>query len=88
MFVSYPYACWYPDLETRPTPNFSQPSTSETTRVGFLFRTWARPPTLRTAGLRAHERTPPMNEHVGCLSFCANIPEVPEVWEEHIDTLA
>lgn len=29
-----------------------------------------------------------MNEHVGCLSFCANIPEVPEVWEEHIDTLA
>ena len=102
MFVTYPDACWYPDLETRPTPNFSQPSTSETTRVGFLFRTWARPPTLRTAGLRADERAkfgiaglhahgkgPPNNEHAECLCFCVNIPEVPTRLKcgEHIDTL-
>lgn len=24
----------------------------------------------------------------GCLFFCVNMPEVPEAWEEHIDTLA
>ena len=71
-----------------PNPQIFRNPPPRKLRAWILFRTWARSPTLRTAGLRAHERTPPMNEHVGCLSFCANIPEVPEAWVEHIDTLA
>ena len=45
-------------------------------------------PKFGIAGLRAHERNPPINEHAGCLFFCVNMPEVAEAWEEHTDTIA
>ena len=44
-------------------------------------------PKFGIAGLHAHERNPPINEHAGVSVFCVNMPEVPKAWEEHIDTL-
>ena len=71
--ITYPHVRFLSGCELVPgpgnppkTPNLSQSSSSDTTRVGFLFRVWARSPTRRIAGLRADEWAQVWNSGPAC----------------------